>query len=85
MTIRMATRFFALLALLLALAACERDGPFERAGEAVDDAITDIEQEMDDSSGSVADEANEVMDNTADSVEEALNEAADEIDDATSS
>jgi predicted small lipoprotein YifL len=33
---------FALLALLLALAACEKQGPLERAGEEIDEAVEDV-------------------------------------------
>ena len=85
MIFRKATRILALLALPLGFVACEQDGPFEEAGETVDEAITDVQQEMDDSSESAAERADEVVEDTADSVEEALNEAADEIDDATQS
>jgi predicted small lipoprotein YifL len=33
---------FAILLLLLPFAACEREGPIERAGEEVDEAIEDV-------------------------------------------
>lgn len=51
----------------LILAACEKEGPMEQAGEDIDNAVEDVK-----------DAANEV----ADEIEEGADEVADKVDDA---
>lgn len=41
-------RTFAALVLLLSLGACARQGPFERAGSDIDEAVEDVREEVED-------------------------------------
>jgi hypothetical protein len=45
---RMRMRMLAAMLLLLPLWACARQGPFERAGEDVDDAVEDVRENVED-------------------------------------
>jgi len=64
----------ALLALVLGigLAACEREGPLERAGEEVDEAVDTMRNGGEESTENKLDDA-------ADQIREGVNETADEI------
>lgn len=57
-----------LLASMMALSACEKDGPMERAGESVDEAVENT---------------GDALDDAADNTEDAIDDAADDIEDAT--
>lgn len=57
-------RRFVVLACVgvLGLAACEEDGPAERAGERIDDAIDDARDRLDDAADELDDAADELRD-----------------------
>lgn len=57
-----------LLASMMALSACEQDGPMEQAGEKIDNT---------------ADKAGDALNDAADDASDSLESAADEIKDAT--
>ena len=44
--------------MLVGLAACEDEGPMERAGENIDDAANDLERNMEDAGDEIEDEFN---------------------------
>jgi len=62
------------LALGIGLAACEREGPLERAGEEVDEAVDTIRNGGEESTENKLDDA-------IDEVREGANDAADELKD----
>jgi len=67
------------LMLSFALAACEKEGPAEKAGAKIDETV----EQMSDSSDDLADEVDEAMDAAQEKVEEAgdeVEEATDELD-----
>ena len=53
---------FALLALLLALAACEKQGPLQRAGEEIDEAVEDVKNGGETTGNKIDDAIDEVVD-----------------------
>ena len=59
---------FLLAAMSLGIAGCEKKGPLEEAGEALDDRIEDARDEIEDA----AEEAAEEVDEAAEDVEDAL-------------
>jgi len=67
-----------LAAALLALTACEKKGPMEQAGEGIDNAVEDIQDNTSDAIEDMKDKANDV----ADEIEEGADEVSDKIDDA---
>jgi len=71
---RMQNKLIMVIAVaFLALAACEKQGPMEKAGEKIDDAVENVKDKTED-----------VVDDAADKVEEAgdkIEKAADKVDD----
>jgi len=53
---------FALLALLLALTACEKQGPLQRAGEEIDEAVEDVKNGGETTGNKIDDAIDEVVD-----------------------
>lgn len=53
---------FALLALLLALTACEKQGPLQRAGEEIDEAVEDVKAGGETTGNKIDDAIDEVVD-----------------------
>lgn len=49
-------------AAVLALAACEEEGPAERAGERLDDALSEAQDRLEDARDEVEDAAEDVRD-----------------------
>lgn len=66
------TTFLAVLTALAGLSACERQGPVERAGEEVDEAVDTLKN------GGKESTANK-LDDAADEVREGAGEAKDEL------
>jgi len=67
-----------LLSCLAALSACERQGPFERAGEEVDEAIEDARAGGETTGNRIDDAIDEARDrasDAADEIEEAVDDA----------
>jgi hypothetical protein len=64
-------RRFALLAVALILVACEKQGPLERAGEKIDDAVGNIK--------SGGETPGDKIDDAVDAVKKAANDASDEL------
>jgi hypothetical protein len=59
------------LAFLFVLAACEKQGPLERVGEEVDEAVEDVRNG--------GETAGNKVDDAADEVRDGVNDAADEL------
>lgn len=53
---------YALLALLLAVVACEKQGPLERAGEEIDEAVEDVRAGGETMGNKIDDAIDEVQD-----------------------
>ena len=52
------TLLISLLASTLALSACEQDGPMEKAGESIDNAVDDSKDALDDAADDIKDATN---------------------------
>lgn len=59
------------LALLIPLWACERDGPLERAGEEVDEAVQDL--------GNGGERRGNQIDDAVDDIRDGIDDARDEL------
>lgn len=62
-----------ILSLALLLAACEQEGPMERAGEEIDEAVAEVDDSAEDAVEEIGDSAEEA----ADEVEEEIDAAKD--------
>lgn len=71
----------AVIVLTLALGACEREGPAERAGEKVDEAAERAEEAVD--SQGPAERAGEKMDEAVEQAGEAIEQAGDKAKEKT--
>ena len=67
MNISRPTALFSIVFLLLTLAGCEREGPAEKAGEKIDNAVSTMQEKAADTS----DKAQEQLEEAGDKVEEA--------------
>jgi len=56
----------------LSLAACEKQGPAEEAGEKIDNAFEDIQTESKDAADDAADEIENAIEDVADEVEDEI-------------
>jgi F0F1-type ATP synthase membrane subunit b/b' len=74
-TFRTRTVILLLAALGFGVAGCERQGPLEEAGEAIDDGIEDAREELEDA----AEEVREAAEEAAEEAEEAAEDAADAL------
>lgn len=69
-------------AAAFSLAACQEQGPAEKAGEEIDEAIEDVRGGSEDMQNKVDDAVDELRDNAEDAmdeVEEGVEEAVDEV------
>lgn len=62
------------LAALLGLSGCEREGPAERVGQKVDDAVEEARDTLDDASDEVEDAAEQAQDTASDASDEIVEE-----------
>jgi hypothetical protein len=61
------------VAALIGLSGCEQEGPAERAGENIDEAVEEVQQEAE----HAGDQAMEKLEEATDELEEKADEAAD--------
>ena len=64
--------------MTMGLSACEKEGPLERAGEKVDEAIEKATEKVESNEGP-AEKAGEKIDKTVEKAGEKIEEAADEV------
>lgn len=57
---------FFLFTTMFALAGCEKDGPAERAGEAIDNAVNGSGNVLEDAADDIGDEADDLADDVQD-------------------
>ena len=76
-------KIFIPIVLLFALAACEQQGPAERAGEELDEAVQSLQRDAEDMQEQVDDAVDEARNEASDmarDAEQAVEELKDEVD-----